>query len=202
MFSSRLLPVCLLALCLLGGCDLFRDTAVVATGTVLDASLNRPAQGVSVALTKDGGAWGAPITVASTRTDAEGRFRLEYDPGRHGANFSLEVNTVPYDETYYTTWYGVRSGGRSDRTTSLYRNATLTVTAEPAASYPGNPDTSVYLWLPGTGGRYPPALTTTRARGNAYNEVRVVYSRGSLTREVIDSVYCPVGVVTEHTVRY
>src|SRR5690606_2510938 len=119
--------------------------------------------------------------------------------GNYRSILDLQINTDPYDDTYYTARYGVGPGARSDQTTLLYRTATLTVDAE--TDEPLSDDDSIYLWLPGTGGRYPP-ITTTRARGNAYNEVRLVIARDGVTSEVVDSVYCPVGVVTEHTVRY
>lgn len=200
MHPSRLYLAIALAFCFLPGCDLFsEDTTIIATGTVKDESLDRPAQGVSVALKKGGGLYSPPTTVASTRTDAEGRFRLEYDPGEYRSILDLQINADPYDDTFYTSRYSVAPGERSDETTLLYRNVTLTVDAETAN--PLSDEDSIYLWLPGVGGRNPP-ITTTRARGNAYNEVRLVLNRSGVTSEVVDSVYCPVGEVTEYTIRF
>jgi 5-hydroxyisourate hydrolase-like protein (transthyretin family) len=200
MSHFRSLLVAVVVLGSLAGCDLFsEDTTIIATGTVIDASLNQPARGVSVALKKGGGLYSPPTTVVSTRTDAEGRFRLEYDPGEYRSILDLQINTDLYDDTFYTSRYSVAPGERSDETTYLYRNATLIVDAE--TDTPLSDEDSYYLWIPGIGGRYPP-ITTTRARGNAYNEVRVVVEREGVTSEVVDSVYCPVGEVTEYTIQF
>jgi 5-hydroxyisourate hydrolase-like protein (transthyretin family) len=188
-----------LTLSTLSGCDLVDgDSGIDVTGTNLNESAGAPARGLSVVLKRSAGL-GINIVVASDRTDASGRFRLQHDPeeGRNGLR--LYVNEEPYNAAYSTANYGIEAGERSDRTIGIYQNATLTVHA--VTDVPLSGDDSYYLWLPTSGARSQ-SVTDTRARGNAYNKVRLVVSRDGVTSEVVDSVYCPVGVVTDHTVRY
>lgn len=179
------------------GCDLFReDTTILATGVVLGASPNQPAQGGSVAL-KMG--WGLRHTVASARTEADGRYRLEHDSGDSPSLLALQVSTDLYDDAFSMSRYSLHPGERFNQTTPLYRNATLTV--DVATDDPLSDGDSIFLRLPGTGGRYLP-ITTTHTHGPGYNEVRRVVERAGVTSEVADSVCCRVGSMTEHMILY
>ena len=189
-----------LALCaLVAGCDVLESgTAIVAEGTVIDASLGTPAEGIGVALTRDGPGLGPALTVTRTQTDARGRYRIAFDDGTDWGSFDVRINSGPYDETYSPTRYAVRPGGRYDETSEIHQYVTLTVRAVPTNPSDGR---SVFLWLPGTGARSR-HHTTTRAQGNGDNEVRLVVGGGAGAQEIVDTVYCPVGEATELTIPY
>ncbi len=97
-------PILALAAVLtIAGCDLFgsEDTLIVATGRVVLAETSAPVPGVSVSL--DTGGRILRFVVATTRTGADGRFRIEYDPGKDdNSPHGLMINDEPYDARYTT----------------------------------------------------------------------------------------------------
>lgn len=186
----------------LAGC-LFtaEDTTVVVDGLVYDETLGRPAEGLSVVMVQDVAGWfiDPHEVVAQAETDADGRYHLAYDPGQDNVNVEVYVNLLPMDAALLSPWYGLRSGDRVSRVTPVYRFATLVVRAETNGTPPDGTET--YIEAPGRGGRNGP-VTTESARANAFNRVRLVVDRESTRTERVDSVYCPLGVVTEYVFRY
>ncbi len=202
---------CLRLLCVLGaalvwgGCDgTGDDYSVTVDGLVYDETLNRPAEGVTVVMAPPSG-WfiEADEIVAQAVTDANGRYRLEYDPVWGPEDYRVQVNYLPFDsllagpELSGGEFY-VRTTGRVTQTTRLYRYATLHVRAETAA--PPSPGVSYYLEAAQAGRRDGPITTPVRA--NAFSQVRIVVTRDGARSEMADSVYCPLGATTEYVFRY
>ena len=189
---------CLLIFSLLlsSGCDLVaEDDAIEISGVVIDASRQQPLAGMGLAL-KTGG-WAGGVARAQTLSAADGSFRLRVDdPGQRRLFF--RVNSSPYDEAYHTFWEDVPAGHRSVRRVEIHQMERLTVSAETDRPLVG--DDFYMIWLPCTGGQSP--LTTHCARGNAYNEVRLVVQRNGVQHERVEQVYCPVDTETVYTIRY
>lgn len=177
---------------MLSACDTAPESQrVVATGVVMDSTLLAPAEGVTVALIEKGGGFGASFNVAQTRTDAHGRFRLEYEPfSAYGVH--VEVR----DSAFFPTWYGV-GAGETERTVWLHRTARLTVI--PRFSAPLGPNDTYFVTLPGLPGPDNAPLTTNYAKANAFNDVAVVVRRNGVRTSVTGRVYCPVGEHTRYT---
>lgn len=184
---------------LASGCSLFpeRTPVVDIAGTVVNASRDEPLAGLSLTLRTGG--WAGGAVAAQTRTDAQGRFHLRVE----GASYlQFEVNDTPYDMRYQGR--GVESiygGDRQDaaREVRVYENTRLTVTA--ATDRPLGPGDGHMIWLPGVGGR--DAVTTTRARGNALNDVRLVVNRrGEAQLDTTVQVYTPVDTETTFAMTY
>lgn len=202
---------CLRLSCALGAALLFAgcdgadaDHSVTIDGLVYDETLNQPVEGVAVVMAPQIGWFIEPDEiVAQAVTDADGRYRLEYEPGRGPEDYRVQVNYLPFDsllagrELSGGEFY-VRRTGRVTQTTRLYRYATLHVRAETEA--PPSPNVSYYLEAPGRGSRDRPLTTSVRA--NAFSQVRLVVSRDGAQSERVDSVYCPLGTATEYVFRY
>lgn len=188
----------LLAAVLGSACDLLDrgPTVVDLSGTVVNASTEQPLAGLSLSLRTGG--WAGGSAAATARTDASGRFRLRAE----GYDYlQFEVNDEPFDARYQGP--GVESiyGGdlRGVREVRVYENTRLTVTAE--TERPLGPGDAYSIWLPGVGGRSP--VTTTRARGNALNDVRLVVNRrGEAQLDTTLQVYTPLGEETVVALTY
>lgn len=177
----------------LSACSLFPSSPPVVdiAGTVVNVSRDEPLSGLSLTLRTGG--WAGGAVAAQTRTDAQGRFHIRYE----GADYlQFEVNDEPFDVRYQGP--GVESiygGDRQDATREVrvYENARLTVTA--TTDRPLAPGDGHTIWLPGVGGR--DSVTTTRARGNALNDVRLVVNRrGEAQLDTTLQVYAPLGEET------
>jgi hypothetical protein len=111
-----LFPLCLAAVLLLSGCDLFsgeEDTTIRATGTVVFAEIGEPIEGLGVVLRASGG-FGAGVFIrARTTTAADGTFELVYE-GSEGAGYTLVVNDDPYDERFSTSGGPMFAGEEKD----------------------------------------------------------------------------------------
>ena len=122
-----------IALLALAGCDLLASgpnhDPITVSGTVVFAETGAPLAGISATIIFV--ALGAE-TLATTRTDAAGRFSVSYDPPeRSGAQprggDSFEINSYPYDSRYTVSRTGRLNPGttRDLGTVVLSRNLLL-----------------------------------------------------------------------------
>ncbi len=203
--SPRMLLGALMAASLLGGCDAEEDYAVAVEGYVHDETLDRPADGVRVVMARHPAGWfiEPDEVVAEAETDAAGRYRLDHDPLWGSEDYRVEVNFFPFNPDSSSPdlsadRYYVRSGDRVSQVSALYRFATLTVRAETDGPPPVGVTYSINAG--NRGGRDGPVTTSVRA--NAFAQVRLVVDRDGERTVTADSVYCPLGVVTEYVFRY
>ena len=195
---TRTVTVVLASALALAGCSLFPSSPPVVdiAGTVVNASRDEPLAGLSLTLRTGG--WAGGAVAAQTRTDAQGRFHLRVE----GADYlQFEVNDEPYDMRYQGPGVeSIHDGDLQDvREVRVYENVRLTVTAE--TDRPLGPDDSYMIWLPCSGGRSP--TSTFCARGNAYNDVRLVVNRsGEAQLDTTVQVYTPVGEETVFAMTY
>ena len=203
MTCPRLL--CVLGIALVwAGCDATDDYSVTVDGVVYDETLNQPAEGVRVVMAPQIGWFIEPFEiVAQAVTDADGRYRLEYDPVWGPEDYRVQVNYLPFDplaagpELSGDEFY-VRTTGHVTQATRLFRYATLHVRAETDA--PPSSSVSYYLEAPGRTSR--DGSITTSVRANVFSHVRLVVTRNGVQSEMADSVYCPLGTATEYVFRY
>ncbi len=191
----------------LAGCDgAEEDYTVAIDGLVYDETLGQPLEGIPVVMAAYPFGWfiEEDEAIAQAETDADGRYRLDVNPGRAGAEYRVQINAFPANpgrdtlilsRDTYTVW----PGDRVSRTSNLYRFATLEVRAE--TDEPPSDDVNYYLTVVRRGSRNRP-ITNPGARANAYNRVKLVVDRGGVRTETADSVYCPLGAVTEYVFRY
>lgn len=192
----------LFLLIILNGCKKDNPTKTIsASGTVLNEQTGKPIANITVTLNRGygsssiggSGSW----TVIDTKsTDNSGNFSFSKD-AQDGDSWIIKIND--YDSKYLTTWYEVTPNINSIQTTYLYRNATLTVSAQ--TTNPLGSGDKFYMNLPGIGCSCF-SQTTTRAKGGAYNKITWTVIRNSVTQNFSDTIYCPVDTVKYYTINY
>ena len=113
----------LVALAVLGGCDLLGGGETVVTGTVRLKETGEPLPGIAVSLRDGGGGFGSYPKVVGTVTDDDGRYRLHTREQGNDNRFNLFVNVEPFDPRYIDyTGDSVAEGKHTVRDVDLPRN--------------------------------------------------------------------------------
>ncbi|MCC6372252.1 MAG: hypothetical protein IT236_14710 [Bacteroidia bacterium] len=186
-------------------CKKNKDTnRITVVGKVLNELNNSPVSGITVSLNEtcgssslgSGSGWG---TLESTTTDSNGAYSFDVEVS-DCAGWQVDINASPnYSSNYSTSWFQVKPNEKVDKTTFLYRNATLMVTAVTSNSLA--PTDSFFMNLPGIGCRCS-NVSTTRAKGGFYNEITWTVKRNNVTTSFSDTVFCPVDVIRNYTINY
>jgi hypothetical protein len=173
---------------------------ILVKGQVINESVGKPLGGLSVSLNIfTGSGWGGGSYVAaSTTTDSAGNYLLKYQGSSDNNGIYIYINNNVYNSNYSTDNYIV-SNGTNYHKTYLYQNTILTVHLR--SQNPLEPHT-YSLWLPGIGTSVDTVCSSTRAKGNFYNEVRLNYTHNGEHYEIIDSVYCPINIETHFIFNY
>jgi hypothetical protein len=186
-------------------CKKDKETKKISVaGQVLNELNNSPVSGITISLNESCGSssvgnvsgWS---TIASTTTDKNGFYSFSLEVS-DCSGWKVDVNASPnYSSQYSTSWFNVKPNEQVNKTTLLYRNATLIVTA--TTSSPLGPNDDFFMNLPGIGCRcyYE---TTTRAKGGFYNEITWTVKRNNVTNSFSDTVFCPFNINRTYTINY
>lgn len=177
------------------------DKYINVTGTVLNEQTNIPISGLNISLSQAIGSIGSAggwIIIATKTTDANGNYSF-YIKVDDASDCKVDINSKPYNLKYSTYWFSVYTDKQYTLTTYLYRYATLTVSA--TTSNPLGPNDAFYLYVSGIGCSCD-YLTTTTAKGGAFNIVKWTVIRNNMTNNFKDSVFCPVDTTTFYNINY
>jgi 5-hydroxyisourate hydrolase-like protein (transthyretin family) len=174
---------------------------ISASGNVLNEQTGKPIPYIIITLKQSSGSTSVGgsdswTVIETTTTDGNGTFSFVKEI-QNSAAWIVSIND--YDSKYFTTWYAVEPDVSSVKTTYLYRNSTLTVTAQTSDPLASGDD--FFINLPGVGCRCSD-LTTERAKGGAYNKITWSVTRNNVTENFQDSVYCPVDTVQYFIINY
>lgn len=175
---------------------------IVISGTVMNSSVeDLPIEGLNIVVKVSGGPWNYPV-VAETKTDINGVFIIKHDLQEHNIAH-VYINDEPYNPLYSTDNFGINKGDVIEKTFALYQNTGLRVRASTNAL---QNDDHFCVNIPGIGvceDEEPSSVTIThRAVGNAYNQIRFSLTRNGENETSIDSVFCPIGEITEYEIEF
>lgn len=181
-----------------------KEKYIIVSGRILNEQTKTPINGLSVCLSQtfgsnsfgSGGGWSI---IETKTTDNSGVFSF-YVKVTEDGEWKVDINATPYyNSKYSTNWFTVYPDTKYSKTIYIYRNTTLTVNSI-TNNQLGATDT-FYMELPGIACKCD-NLTTTRAKGNAYNIISWTVIRNNLTNHFKDSIYCPVDIPSSYTINY
>jgi hypothetical protein len=187
---------------LLNNCDLLSpdpNGEIEFSGLIINESTGNTIPNLGINLKMGSSSWGGYEIVESAITDKDGKFHLKYDAKNYRNSLHVYINDEPYMGRYSTSNFSIMPGDKIEKDVKIFQNTTLKV--KMSSAYPLNKK-EYTLWLPGLGTSVDTALTTHHAKGNFYNEVRLVYNRNGEYHEISDSVYCPINEVTTFILTY
>lgn len=170
-------------------------------GIVIDDSNNSRIEGIAVTVYEDCATYieennNTALVVGRDFTADDGSFRVEL-PELTFEDLCLRINSSPIDENFSTGLFYIASGNEYYKEVRLTHYTGLKVIAQLGFS---SFVTDLELAIPGESCTCND-LTTNRALGNRYNHVewKVTTPEGYFIRQ--DSIYCPVGELTEYIIQ-
>jgi len=177
------------------------DQYVDVTGQVINEQTGTPIEGISISLESQlGGSIGSGYqsTADKTITDVNGRYAF-YKKVEENTNWSIYINSKPYDSYYSTDWFTVQGRMKYNKINRLYINTALSVTSNTTNSLGVNDD--LYIEIPGIG-CHCGSIETERAKGNSYNIVKWTVTRNNVSTTYSDSLFCNVDTQNGYIINY